>query len=72
MNKDKATSTSHNLAENLCTDISTSVRTRSSLQNFCTFSSFLSLIELKNHLEVFDEPNLVIVMQDELGQFEKN
>ena len=43
--------------ENLLTDISTGVRTRSSLRNFCAFFSFLKIIEPKNHLETLDDPN---------------
>ena len=43
--------------ENLLTDISTGIKTKFSLREFCIFSSFVSPIELKNHLEALDDPN---------------
>jgi len=50
----------------LLIDISTGIQTRSSLQNFCAFSSFVSLIEPKNHLDALDDLNWVMAMQEEL------
>jgi len=44
--------------EHLLTDISIGIRTQSSLRNFCAFSSFVSIIEPKNHLEALDDPKL--------------
>jgi len=32
----------------------------------------VSIIEPNNHLEGFEGPNMVIAMQEELGQFERN
>jgi len=58
---------SYHPPDNLLIDISTGVRTRSSLQNFCAFSSFVSLIEPKNHLEALEDANWVIAMQEKLG-----
>jgi len=63
---------SYHPPDNLLTDISTGIRTRSFLRNFCVFSSFVSLIEPKNHLEALEDPNWIIAMQEELGQFKMN
>ena len=63
---------SYHPSDNLLTDISTSIRNRSSLRNFCAFSSFVSLIEPKNYLEALEDPSWVIAMQEELSQFERN
>jgi len=38
---------SYHPPENLFTNISIGIKTRSSLRNFCVFSSFVSLIELR-------------------------
>ena len=57
---------SYHPTKNLLTDISTGILTRSSLRNFCAFSSFVSLIEPKNHLDALDDLNWVMAMQEEL------
>jgi len=46
---------SYHLPDNLLIDISTGIRTRTFLQNFRVFSSFVSLIEHKNYLEALDD-----------------
>ena len=56
----------------LLTNISTGIRTRSSIQIFCAFSSFVWLIEHKNHLVALYDPNWVIAVQEELAQFKRN
>jgi len=53
--------------DNLLTDISTGIRTRSSLRNFCTFFAFVSLIEPKNLLEALNDANWINAMRDELN-----
>ena len=58
--------------DNLLTDINSGVRTRSSLWNFCAFYAFVSHIEAKNYSEALNDSNWIIVMQDELNQFERN
>ena len=63
---------SYHPPDNLLTDISIGIRTRSFLRNFCAFSSFVSLIEPKNHLEALEDSNWIIAMQEELSHFEKN
>ena len=63
---------SYHPPDNLLTDISTGIRTRSFLRNFCAFSSFVSLIEPKNHLEALEDSNWINAMQEELSQFERN
>jgi len=57
---------------NLLTDISTGIRTHSSLRNFCAFFAFVSHIEPKNHLEALNDTNWINAMQEELNQFERN
>jgi len=56
--------------DNLLTDISTGIRTRSSLRDFCAFSAFVSYIEPKNHFEALNGSNWIKAMQEELNQFE--
>ena len=56
----------------ILTDISTGVRTRLFVRNFCAFFAFASIIEPKNHLEVLSGTNWINAMQDELNQFERN
>lgn len=63
---------SYHPKDNLLTDISTGIRTRSSLRNFCAFSSFVSHIEPKNHQHALSDPSWIIAMQEELSQFERN
>ena len=48
------------------------VRTRSSLRNICNNLVFISQIELKNINDVLDDENWMIVIQEELNQFEKS
>jgi len=56
--------------DNLLTDISTGIRTRSSLRDFCAFSAFVSYIEPKKHFEALNGSNWIKAMQEELNQFE--
>jgi len=58
--------------DNLLTDISSGVRTRSSLHNFCAFFAFVSRTEPNSHLDGLNDSNWVNAMQDELDQFERN
>jgi len=53
-------------------DINTGVPTRSKLKNFCTFYAFLSNIGPTNVNEALTYSNWVIIMQEELHQFERN
>ena len=47
------------------------VQTRSATRNECFFSGFLSQVEPKKTEEALIDPDWVIVMQDELNQFER-
>ena len=47
------------------------VQTRSATRNDCFFSGFLSQVEPKKIEEALVDPDWVIVMQDELNQFER-
>ncbi|XP_070017619.1 uncharacterized protein [Nicotiana sylvestris] len=58
--------------ENIITDPTSGVKTRSQLKNLCIFYAFLSLIELKNLVEALQDAYWVNAMQDELNQFERN
>ena len=58
--------------ENLLSEINTGIRTRSSLQNFCAFTAFLSLVEPKDHVQVLKDPDWTLAMQNELNEFERN
>ncbi|XP_070008194.1 uncharacterized protein [Nicotiana sylvestris] len=58
--------------ENILTDPTSGVKTRSQLKNMCDFDSFLSLIEPKNVAEALQDVDWVNAMQDELNQFEKS
>ena len=48
------------------------VRTRSSLRNICNNLTFISQIEPKNINDVLDNENWMIVMQEEVNQFERS
>jgi len=58
--------------DNLSTNISTSIRTHSSLHNFCAFFAFVPHIEPRNYLEALNDSNWINAMQEELNQFERN
>ncbi|XP_070054083.1 golgin IMH1-like [Nicotiana tomentosiformis] len=53
--------------ENIITDSTSEIKTRSSLKNLCAFDSFLSLIEPKNIVEALQDADWVNAMQDELN-----
>ena len=52
-------------------DPDTGVRTRRATQNECNYSGFLSKMEPKKVEDALIDPDWVIVMQDELNQFER-
>lgn len=54
--------------ENIITDPTSGIKTRSLLKNLCAFDAFLSLIELKNIVEALQDTDRVNAMQDELNQ----
>ena len=58
--------------ENIITNPTSGIKTRSSLKNLCAFDAFLSLIEPKNIAESLQEADWVNAMQDELNQFERS
>ncbi|XP_070055051.1 uncharacterized protein [Nicotiana tomentosiformis] len=58
--------------ENIITDPTSGIKTRSSLKNIYAFYAFLSLIEPKNIAEALPDPDWVNAMQDELNQFERS
>ena len=53
-------------------DPSTGVQTRRETQNECLYSCFLSKNEPKKIDEALQDPDWIIVMQEELNQFERN
>jgi len=53
-------------------DLNAGVQTKSKLKNFCAFYAFLFNIEPKNVNEALVDSNWVMVMQEELHQFERN
>ena len=53
-------------------NLSNEVRTRSSLRNICNNVTFIYQIEPKNINDVLDDENQMIVMQEELNQFERS
>ncbi|XP_070026701.1 intracellular protein transport protein USO1-like [Nicotiana sylvestris] len=58
--------------ENIITDPTSGVKTRSQLKNLCAFDAFLSLIELKDVVEALQDADWVNAMQDELNQFKRS
>ncbi|XP_070021783.1 uncharacterized protein [Nicotiana sylvestris] len=58
--------------ENILTDPTSGVKTRSRLKNLCAFDAFLSLIEPKNISEALQDSDRVNAMQNELNQFERS
>lgn len=58
--------------ENIITDPTSGIKTRSSLKNLCTFDAFLSLIKPKTVAEALQDADWVNAMQDELNQFERS
>ncbi|KAL4387044.1 hypothetical protein GQ457_09G000130 [Hibiscus cannabinus] len=53
-------------------DPSKGVTTRSSLRNTCNYVAFISYIEPKNFKEALNDDYWILVMQDELNQFERS
>ena len=58
--------------DNIIGDISKGVTTRHSFKDVCNNMDFVSLIEPKNLKEAIIDEHLIIVMQEELNQFERN
>jgi len=69
--KEWRTSRYHPL-DNIIGDISKEVTTRHSLKYACNNMAFVSLIEPKNINEAIIDEHWIIVMQEELNQFERN
>ncbi|XP_070032833.1 uncharacterized protein [Nicotiana tomentosiformis] len=55
--------------ENIITDPTSGIKTRSSFKNLCAFDTFLSLIEPKNVDEALQDADWMNAMQDEHNQF---
>ncbi|XP_074300322.1 uncharacterized protein LOC141631565 [Silene latifolia] len=62
---------SHPLS-NLTSDLTSGIKTRSSLQNHCAFEAFISQIEPTNITMALSDEYWVTAMQEELEQFERN
>jgi len=58
--------------DQILSDLSTGVQTRSQLKNFYAFYAFLSEIEPKNVNEALADSDWVTAIQEELHQFERN
>ncbi|XP_070003127.1 uncharacterized protein [Nicotiana sylvestris] len=63
---------SYHPIENIITDPTSGIKTRSQLKNMCAFDAFISLIEPKNVAEAMQDVDWVNAMQDELNQFERS
>jgi len=69
--KEWKTSRNH-LLDNIIGDISKGVTTRQSLKDLCNNMDFVSLIEPKNFKEAIIDDHLIVALQEELNQFERN
>ena len=58
--------------DNIITPYEKGVLTRSSLNNFCAFNAFVSMVEPKSIKEALKDPDWIQAMQEELHQFERN
>ena len=48
------------------------VRTRGALKDTCEYAAYISQLEPKNFKKAENEESWILVMQEELGQFERN
>ena len=59
-------------SENIISPTQPGILTRSKMKNLCAFNAFLCLKEPKNIGEALQQPDWIIAMQNELGEFERN
>ena len=58
--------------ENLLTDLSSGITTRSGMKNHYAHSAFLSMVEPKKISEALQDADWIIAMEEELHQFERS
>ena len=59
-------------AQDILSDPSSGVQTRSRLKNLCAFYAFVSLVEPKTPAEALKDSDWITAMQNELNEFERN
>ncbi|XP_015158246.1 uncharacterized protein [Solanum tuberosum] len=58
--------------DNILTDLSSGITTRSGLKNHCAFSAFFSMVEPKRISEALQDADWIIAMEEELNQFKRS
>ncbi|XP_021727789.1 uncharacterized protein LOC110694897 [Chenopodium quinoa] len=56
----------------IISDIGKGTQTISQMRNYCAFHTFLSILEPRNHQEALRDADWIVVMQEELNEFERN